>query len=276
MRHISEEVEVAVWVSIPSLFFLWAPGLGQCIVIYPDIVEDGVVFASCLCTSGFKAMSGKVVIAEDTHVLWVHSQNRIIAFISVIRTCRHLLCSCSKGDISVTVGVLDRQVVAFAGSETCEEGKEEYHQFFILHNESCGALPVFGTAIIFNRSFHPFLHLHIGEGNVGSCYCYFKDVCILVACLPLHIFCRNGGCRFLSVYGGADDVSALRCVTVSQWWNVIPFLSFCSLMIQISIFLVRNGEFDGLSSCFCSYPFIGSFGSCSCNRVADDDISLCR
>ena len=74
-------------------------------------------------------------------------------------------------------------------------------------------LPAAGSvAVVINfLSWQPFLHIQFREGDEAACFCYLEDVCILIACLPLHVFSRNGGKSLVSVDDGADGVSAL-CV----------------------------------------------------------------
>ena len=73
-------------------------------------------------------------------------------------------------------------------------------------------------------TWEPLLHLQVGEGDVVANVRQFEDVCVLAACLPLHVLCGNGGRHFLAADVGGYGVSALLIGYVGKGRNVVPLL----------------------------------------------------
>ena len=107
-------------------------------------------------------------------------------------------------------------------------------------------LPVAGTSavVVDIGIFVPLLHLHFGEGDAGSGFRNLKDVGILKACLPLHVFAADGGGDLVSFYIGGEDIIALFVMGDIHGWHEIPFLAKFGLMVLVVCFLVRDGEFE--------------------------------
>ena len=112
-----------------------------------------------------------------------------------VGTCYELLGLGGEGYVVVAVGVLDGRIGTVACREDCEDDEWQFvflsfhvHKFMYL-------LPVFGTAavVVYITSCQPFLHLQVGEVDYGAGFGNLEDICILIACLPLHELFWHGG-----------------------------------------------------------------------------------
>ena len=91
----------------------------------------------------------------------------------------------------------------------------------------------------------PLLHLQVGEGDVVANVRQLEDVCVLAACLPLHILRWNCGRHFLAADVDGYGVSALLVGDVGERRHVIPFLIEGGVLEDVYLvgrLLVGNGE----------------------------------
>ena len=149
-----------------------------------------------------------------------------------------------------------------------------YFYFFVLLRN--WVLPVAGTSavVVDIGIFVPLLHLYFGEGDAGSGFRNLKDVGILKACLPLHVFAADGGGDLISFDFGREDIITLRVIGDIHGWHEIPFLANLGLMVLVGIFLVRDGELE--NALFCCFPGFGNICVGSRKGIGGNDISFNR